>query len=97
MRRTRGALVGDGGGTGGLGGDALRPSGVGRNDATCDPVDVTLKDFASVRSTPGPATNTACPSGQQLVQVVLRRASAEPWDDAVVGAVAADSWDTDEP
>ena len=97
MRRTRGALVGDGGGPGGLGGDAPRPGSVRRIAATCGTVGVALNDFASVRSTLGPATNTACPSGQQLVQVVLRRASAEPWDDAVVGAVAADSFDTGEP
>ncbi len=97
MRRTTGALVGDGGGTGGLGGDAPRPSSVGRNDAICDTVDEALKNFASLRSTPGPATNMACPSGQQLVQVALRRASGEPGDDADVGAVAADSFDTGEP
>ena len=97
MRRTRDARVGDGGGTGGLGGDAPRPGGVRRNDATCDTAGVALNDFASVRSTLGPATNTACPSGQQLVQVVLRRASDESLDDVVVGAGAADSFETGEP
>ena len=97
MRRTTGALVGDGGGTGGLGGDAPRPRSVGRTEAICDTVDETLKNFASVRSTPGPITNMACPSGQQLVQVALRRASDESRDDAVVGAVAADSFDPGEP
>ena len=61
MRRTRGALVGDGGGTGGLGGDAPRPNGVSRNDAVCHAIGVALKDFASIRSTPGPATNMTGP------------------------------------
>ena len=97
MRRTTGALVGDGGGTGGLGGDAPGPSGVRRSDPTCDTVGVALKDFGSARSTPGPDTNTPCPSGQQLVQVARRRASGEPGDDADVGAVAADSFDAGEP
>ena len=96
MRRARGALVGDGGGTGGLGGDAPSASGVRINDAACDAVGVAL-NLESVRSTPGPATNMDCPSGQQLVQVALRRASDESRDDAVVGAVAADSFDTGEP
>jgi hypothetical protein len=97
MRRTRGALAGDGGGTGRLGGDAPGPSGVRRNDATCDTVGVALKDFESARSTPGPATDSAGRSGQQLVQVALRRGSDKPSDEAVVGAVAADAFDTGEP
>ncbi len=97
MRRTRRALVGDGGGTGGLGGDAPRPGRVKRNNAACDAIGVTLKAFASIRSMPRPATNVACPSGQQLVQVALRRASDESWNDAVVAAVAVDSLEPAEP
>ena len=89
--------MGDGGGTGGLGGDTPRPGGVRRNDATCDTVGVALNDFASVRSRLGPATNTACPSGQQFVQVVLRRASDESLEGAVVGAAAAGSSSTGDP
>jgi hypothetical protein len=96
MRSASGALVGDGGGTGGLGGDAPRSGSVKRNDAICDAIGVALNDFVSIRSTPSPAT-IACPSGQQLVQGALRRASDESWDDAVADAVAADSFDTGEP
>ena len=88
--------MGDGGGTGGLGGDAPRPGSVTRNDAICDAIGVALDDFVSIRSTPGPTT-MACPSGQQLGQGALRRASDQSWDDAVADAVAADSFDTGEP
>ena len=96
MRRTRRALVGDGGETGGLGGDAPRSGDGTRNDATRNAISVALNDFASSRSTPGPATDMACPSGQQLVQGALRRRSNESWDDAVASPVAADSFDTGE-
>ena len=94
MRRTRRALVGDGGETGGRGGDAPRSGDVTRNDATRNAIGVALNDFVSIRSTPGPATDMACPSGQQLVQGALRRRSNESWDDAVASPVAADSCDT---
>ena len=56
-------------GLAGWGGDAPSRGDVTRNDATCNTAGVALNDFASVRSTPGPATDVACPSGQQLVQV----------------------------
>ena len=94
MRRTRRALVGDGGGTGGRGGDAPTPDNVTRHVATRDAIGVALNDFASIRSTPSPATIMAGPSGQQLVQRVLRRGSDEWWDDAVASPVAAVSFDT---
>lgn len=97
MRRTRRALVGAGGGTGGLGGDAPRTGSVTRNDVIRDAIGVAQNDVASIRSTPSPATIMACPSGQQLVQVALRRAPDASWDDAVAGPVAADSFDTGEP
>ena len=97
MRRASGALVGDGGDTGGLGGDGPGPGSAWRNDAIRDAIGVALKDFASVRSTLGPATNMACPSQQQLVHVTFRCASDEPCNDAVVVAVAAGSVDTGEP
>lgn len=96
MRRTRRALGGDGGGTGGLGGDAPTPGCVTRNDAIRDTIGVALNDFVSIRSTPGPATDMAGPSGQQLVQGALRRRSDESWDDAVAGSVAADSFHSGE-
>jgi hypothetical protein len=94
MRRTRRALVGDGGETGGRGGDAPRSGVVTRNDVTRNAIGVALNDFVSIRSTPGPATDMAGPSGQQLVQGALRRRSNESWDDAVASPVAADSFDT---
>ena len=97
MRSESGALMGDGGGTGGLGSDAPRPGNITGNDAIRDAIGVALNDFASIRSTPGPATIMACPSGQQLVQGALRRASDEAWDNPVAGPVAADSFDTGAP
>lgn len=96
MRRTRRALTGDGGGTGGLSGDAQRPGSVTRNDAIRNAIGVALNDFVSIRSTPGPATDMACPSGQQLVQVVLRRSSETLCADGVAGSVGADSFSSDE-
>ena len=96
MRRTRRALVGDAGDIGGPGGDAPRPDGVTTNDATCDTVGVALIDFASIRSAPSPATNVAWPSGQQLVEVTLGRASDASCDDAPVVPVAPDSVDAAE-
>lgn len=96
MRRTGRALVGDGGGDGGPGGDAPRPGNITRNDAIRDAIGAARNDFASIRSTPGPATTMACPSGQQLAQMALRRASDERGNGAVVVAVAPDSSDTAE-
>ena len=96
MRRTRRALVRDGGDTGGLGGDAPSSGAVTRNDATRDSMGVALNDFVSIRSTPGPATDMAGPSGQQLVQGALRRRSDQSWDVKVAGPVAADSFDAGE-
>ena len=96
MRRTRGALAGDSGSTGGPGGDVPRPDGVTTNDASCGTVGVALMDFASIRSAPSPATNVAWPSGQQLVEVTLGRASDASCDDAPVVPVAPDSVDAAE-
>jgi hypothetical protein len=96
MRRTSRARAGEGGGKGGFGGDGPRPGSVWRNDTFRDATDVAPKDFASVRSTPGAATNMAGPSGQQFVKETLRRASDEPCDDAFAAAVAADSVNTGE-
>ena len=62
-----------------------------------DAIGVALNAFASIRSTPGPATIVPCPSGQQLVQGVPRRVSDKWWDDPVADPVAADSFDTREP
>ena len=88
--------MGDGGGDGGPGGDAPRRDGVTPNDATCDTVGAALKDFASVRSAPSPATNMPWPSGQHLVDVTLGRASDASRDDALLVAVAAESYSTGE-
>jgi hypothetical protein len=80
MRRTKRALVGDGGGAGGLDGDAPKPGSITRNDAIRDPIGVAPNDFASIRSTPGPDANMAGPSGQQLVQRALRlRRASDEW------------------
>ena len=88
--------MGDDWGTGGPGGDAPRRDGVTRNDATCDTVGVALKDFASIRFAPNPATNMTWPSGQQVVDVTLGRASNASIDDALLVAVAAESYSTGE-
>ncbi|MEQ1726978.1 MAG: hypothetical protein ABL982_01245 [Vicinamibacterales bacterium] len=88
--------MGDGGDSGGPGGDAPRPDGVTGNDATCDTVSVALKDFASIRFAPSPATNMTWPSGQHVVDVTLGRASDASLDDALLVAVAADSYGTGE-
>jgi|APDOM4702015159_1054818.scaffolds.fasta_scaffold233626_1 hypothetical protein len=82
MRSASGALVGDGGGTGGLGGAAACVVGLSSNDAT-ETVGVMANALPSVRSTPGPAANTMGPSTQQLWQLPTRRASDGASGDAL--------------
>ena len=85
-----------GGGTGWLGGDAAGTDVVTRNDATSEIIGVAANPRASVRSTPGPATN-ANASEQQLLQVAVRRASDHSCDDALLVPFAAGAFDPDEP
>lgn len=81
MRRASGALVGDGGGTGGLGGAASCVATLTWNDTTSI-AGATPHAFASVRSTPGPAAKATGPARQQLPQLCTRRASDEASGDA---------------
>ena len=55
----------------------------------------TVEDLPEVTGTTEPSQLML--ASKQVVQVVLRRASDESWDDAVTGPVAADSFDTGEP
>ena len=89
MRSASGALVGDGGGTGGLGGAAASVVGLRWNTAT-DTVGAIANALPSVRSTPGPAANAMGPATQQLSQLPTRRASDGTSGDAV--ATVAVGW-----
>ena len=74
MRSASGALVGDGGGTRGLGGAAACVAALRRNDAT-ETAGAMANTLPSARSTPGPAAIARGPSTQQLSQLPTRRAS----------------------
>ena len=74
MRSAIGPLVGDGGGTGGLGGAAACVAALRRNDAT-ETAGAMGNALPLARSTPGPATNATGPATQQLSQLPTRRAS----------------------
>lgn len=97
MRRTSGTLVGDGGGTGGPGGDAPSSDVVRKNDATGDASGAAPRDFASVRATPGPAASMTCPSAQQSLQVALRRTADDSGDDALCAVASSGTFDRGEP
>jgi hypothetical protein len=94
MRSASGALVGDGGGTGGPGRGAVCVVALSWNDTT-ETACAIASALPSVRSTPGPATNAPGPATQQLSQLPTRRASdgasgdaparlAVGWGDAAV-------------
>ena len=94
IRRTSGALAGDGGDTGGLSGFALSPDAVSRNDAVGVGTEDAPDACALVRSTPGLATREISPSGQQLPQAAARCVvgnDLSPADAAGAGA-AEEAW-----
>lgn len=87
MRSASGALVGDGGGTGGRSGPAAWTATLTWNNVTAA-VGAMANALPSARSTPGPAANAFGPAAQQLPQVPLRLASdGACWDGfATLGA-----------
>jgi len=73
MRSSSGALVGDGGGTGGLVGVAASVAAITWN--ATDTTGAVANALPTVRSTPEPASNATGPATQQLSQLLTRRAS----------------------
>lgn len=81
MRSASGALVGDRGGTGGLGGAAACVAAITWN--ATDTAGAVANALPSVRSTPGPAATATGPATQQLSQLPTRRASDGASGDAL--------------